>query len=130
MGDFKKILFIRRDNIGDLVCTTPAIRAVRLKYPDALIAVLVNSYNAGAVADNPDVDVVYTYEKTKHAKQKRAFKVVYDNMRVLKSVRSERFDAAVGCGYSYSRRVARFTRLTGARVRIGPVPKGATGLFY
>ncbi|PJA81644.1 MAG: glycosyl transferase, partial [Nitrospirae bacterium CG_4_9_14_3_um_filter_44_28] len=39
----KRIIFIRRDNIGDLVCTTPAIRAVREKYPDAKIGILVNT---------------------------------------------------------------------------------------
>ena len=60
-----RVLFIRRDNIGDLICTTPAIHALRKNFPAAKIGVLVNSYNADAVAGNPDVDEVYIYEKAK-----------------------------------------------------------------
>lgn len=41
-----KILIIRRDNIGDLICTTPLFEAIRQHYPDAYLAALVNSYNA------------------------------------------------------------------------------------
>ena len=39
----KKILIIRRDNIGDLVCTTPAIAELRQKNPDAEIGAWVIS---------------------------------------------------------------------------------------
>ncbi len=35
-----KMLLIRRDNIGDLVCTTPAIAALRAHFPDARLATL------------------------------------------------------------------------------------------
>ena len=35
-----KILLVRNDNFGDLICTTPAIEALRKKYPDAKIRVL------------------------------------------------------------------------------------------
>jgi len=43
--DKKKILLVRNDNVGDLICTTPAIEALRKKYPDAQIDIVVNSYN-------------------------------------------------------------------------------------
>lgn len=117
----RSILFIRRDNIGDLVCTTPAIRAVRLEFPEARIAVLVNSYNAGAVANNPDIDEVYVYEKEKHALSKGGgrLRVFMENLGVIRRIRKERFDVAVGCGYNYSARVARLTWLTGAVQRAG-----------
>jgi len=65
INDIKKILLIRRDNIDDIVCTTPAIHAVRGKYPDAKIGVLINTYNADAVTNNPDIDEVYVYERVK-----------------------------------------------------------------
>ena len=41
--DTSRILLVRRDNIGDLACTTPAIAALRQHYPNAEIAALVNS---------------------------------------------------------------------------------------
>jgi len=61
-----KILVIRRDNIGDLVCTTPLIAALRRAKPGAWIGALVNSYNAPVLERNPDVDAVVTYRKLKH----------------------------------------------------------------
>ncbi|MEK7678611.1 MAG: glycosyltransferase family 9 protein, partial [Deltaproteobacteria bacterium] len=127
----KSVLFIRRDNIGDLVCTTPAMRAVRLKYPEAEIAVLVNSYNADIVRNNPDIDEVFIYEKEKHrAKGKGVLKVLLGQLSVIRKIRSKRFDAAIGCAYSYSPRLARLTYLTGAKLRIGYAPKHGSSRFY
>ncbi|MBM3273219.1 glycosyltransferase family 9 protein, partial [Candidatus Kaiserbacteria bacterium] len=42
----RRILVIRRDNIGDLICTTPLLAALRKQWPHAWIGVLANSYNA------------------------------------------------------------------------------------
>lgn len=61
-----KILVIRRDNIGDLVCTTPLLHALRLRHPDAWIGVLANSYNVVVLQGNPDVNEIFAYRKAKH----------------------------------------------------------------
>ncbi|MDO8788925.1 MAG: glycosyltransferase family 9 protein [Sulfuritalea sp.] len=61
-----KILVIRRDNIGDLVCTTPLISALRQRFPDGWLGALVNSYNAPVLDGNPDLDSVFAYTKAKH----------------------------------------------------------------
>ena len=37
----KKILLVRNDNVGDLICTTPAIEALRKKYPNNQIDIVV-----------------------------------------------------------------------------------------
>lgn len=126
-----KALFIRRDNIGDLVCTTPAIRALRLRYPEMKIGVLVNSYNAGAIRNNPDVDAVYVYEKEKHS-SRGALGVFLNNLGAIRSIRAEGYGAAIGCSYTYSERAARYAYLTGAGLRIGYVPgdKRASRFFY
>ena len=118
----KKILFIRRDNIGDLVCTTPAIRAAREKYPDAKIGVLVNTYNASILENNPDINEFYVYEKAKHVPEKNKLSVWWSNLKVLLGIRRERYDIAIGCG-SYSKRLARYTLHTGAKERIGYLQK-------
>ncbi|MCL4537763.1 MAG: glycosyltransferase family 9 protein [Nitrospirae bacterium] len=118
----KKILFIRRDNIGDLICTTPAIHAVRKKYPDAKIGILVNTYNVDAVRNNPDIDNIYVYEKAKHVPDKSKFSVWLNNLKVLLKIRKEQYDVAIGCG-SYSPRLARYTYMTGAIARIGYLSK-------
>jgi heptosyltransferase-3 len=61
-----RILVVRRDNIGDLVCTTPLISALRARFPEAWLGALVNSYNAAAVAGNGDLSEVIAYTKLKH----------------------------------------------------------------
>jgi ADP-heptose:LPS heptosyltransferase len=61
-----RILVVRRDNIGDLVCTTPLFSALRRRHPDAWIGALVNSYNAPVLHRNPDLDKVVAYTKLKH----------------------------------------------------------------
>ncbi|MDK9701563.1 MAG: glycosyltransferase family 9 protein [Sulfuritalea sp.] len=61
-----KILIIRRDNIGDLVCTTPLIAALRQRFPESWLGALVNSYNAPVLDGNPDLNEVFVYTKAKH----------------------------------------------------------------
>jgi len=128
----ESILFIRRDNIGDLVCTTPAIRAARMQYPKARLCVLVNSYNAEVVANNPDINEIFIYEKEKHRGNKSRLRVLSSNAGLMRRIRRKKFDVAIGCVSSYSPRLARYTFLTGARTRIGYGEKGKSeaGIYY
>ena len=61
-----KILVVRRDNIGDLVCTTPLLAGLRRRHPAAWIGALVNSYNAPVLDRNPHLNAVFAYQKLKH----------------------------------------------------------------
>lgn len=126
----KKFLLIRRDNIGDLICTTPAIHELRRKFPQAKIAVLVNSYNADVVTNNPDIDEIYVYEKAKHVEDRNRFSVWLKNLKVLLRIRRERYDVAIGCGYKYSPNLARYTFLTGAKNKVGYVACGSESFYY
>lgn len=128
-GNVKKILLIRRDNIGDLICTTPAIHALRERFPDAKIGILVNSYNADAVANNSDVDEIYVYEKAKHVEDRGRRLVWLSNFRLLLKVRREKYDVAIACG-SYSPNLARYASLVGAKHRIGYARSGAKSVSY
>lgn len=49
------------DRIGDMFCTTPALRAIRQGYPHARIDLVASPGNRAVVADNPDVDRVFTF---------------------------------------------------------------------
>ena len=123
-----KILFIRRDNIGDLLCTTPAIRAVRGAFPRARIDVLVNTYNADALLGNPDVDDVFVYEKAKHAGGRSFVSTLARNASLLGGIRAGRYDWAIGCG-SASPRLARYVLMTGAVRKVGFTPGTKGGWF-
>ena len=98
--DIAKILIIRRDNIGDLLCTTPAIAALRRRYPRAHIAALVNSYNAPVLANNPDIDKVYAYTKAKHSGG-FALTAWWHEWRVYRHLRRERFDLIIHANPSF-----------------------------
>ena len=91
--DALKILLIRRDNIGDLVCTTPLIGALRRRYPRAHIAALVNSYNRQVLDGHPDLDAVYAYAKAKHRLSGQSRVAIYwDKFVLMLKLRGQRFD--------------------------------------
>lgn len=94
-----RILVIRRDNIGDLVCTTPLLHALRMHFPNAKICALVNSYNVAVLENNPDIDGVYAYPKGKHRPPGMSLARAYwDRMLLLLHLRSLRFDYAILAG--------------------------------
>ena len=87
------ILIIRRDNIGDLVCATPLISALRRRYPQAHIAALVNTYNRQVLEGHPDLDAVYAYTKAKHRLPGQSRMAVYwDRLVLMRKLRAQRFD--------------------------------------
>jgi ADP-heptose:LPS heptosyltransferase len=91
-----KILVIRRDNIGDLVCTTPLISALRRRYPRAHIAALVNTYNRQVLEGHPDLDAVYAYAKAKHRLPGQSRAAIYGNKLALTlKLRAQHFDYAL-----------------------------------
>ncbi len=61
-----RILIVRRDNIGDLACTTPLLAGLRQALPRAWLGALVTTYNAEVLARNPDLDEIFVFEKLKH----------------------------------------------------------------
>lgn len=52
------------NGIGDLLNSTPAIRALRARYPDARLNVLTTRTGAAVLAGSPDVDEVLLFDKT------------------------------------------------------------------
>jgi len=116
----QRILVIRRDNIGDLVCTTPAIAALRARFPDAHIAALVNSYNAEVLAGNPHLDAVHSYTKLKHRDPgQSALGAVWARAKLLFAIRRQRFDVAVLGKSSWDRHGLRLARQCGVARTIG-----------
>lgn len=61
--NYKRILLIRTDRIGDVLLSTPAIKAVRDYYPHAYIALMVSPYARQIVEGNPYLDEVIIYDK-------------------------------------------------------------------
>lgn len=115
-----RLLIIRRDNIGDLVCTTPMIRLLRERFPDARIDVLVNSYNYPVLQSNPAVDQVFQYTKGKHrAPGQLLFTIYWAKLKLFLALRSHRYDLAILPGSVFNKRGVQFARFVGAREVLG-----------
>jgi len=61
MKQFNNILLIRTDRIGDVILTTPAITALRLRYPAAKIYFLTKAYTAPLLEHHEFLDDVIIY---------------------------------------------------------------------
>jgi ADP-heptose:LPS heptosyltransferase len=113
-------LVIRRDNIGDLVCATPLIAALRAKYPDAWIAALVNRYTAPVLENNPDLDAVFSYQKAKHrTSRKTVLGLYWQRLRMLIELRRRAIDCVIPASPGYQASAERFARMVGPRHVVG-----------
>ncbi|HEX8962763.1 MAG TPA: glycosyltransferase family 9 protein [Rhodocyclaceae bacterium] len=113
-------LIIRRDNIGDLLCTTPLLRGLRQRFPGAWIGALVNSYNAPVLAGNPDVDAIYSYDKLKHLPPGRSRAgALFERARMILSLRRRRIDYAILAAPGFQSSALRFARLAAPRHVVG-----------
>ncbi len=115
----RRILVIRKDNIGDVLCTTPALRALRRAFPEAHIAVFVSHHCRAVVEGNPHVDTVYTYTKAKHRPGGLGMPALFRLMRLLLRLHACRFDLAVAMGRPCSRTAGWLAYASGARWRLG-----------
>lgn len=115
MSGRTRFLVVRRDNIGDLVLTTPLIRGLRQGYPDAWIGALVNSYNAPVLYGNPDLDTVYAYDKAKHRPDLPRLQVYANTARLLWRLRAARIDHVILAGPGGQRHSWQLVRWLGAR---------------
>ncbi len=61
---YQKILIIRQSSIGDIILTTPLVRAVRKRFPKAQIDFLVKKEFATLLQHNPHISNVLAYDKT------------------------------------------------------------------
>ncbi len=85
-----KILLIRLRLIGDVVLTTPAIRAIRDVFPDAQLTYVVERYAAPVVEDNPHLDRVLIIPTAQGGLSR-----VSEDFTLAQQLRHERFDIVV-----------------------------------
>ena len=57
-GDFNRILVVKTHGLGDVLMTTPALRALRHRFPKANITYLVGSYSREVLLGNPNIDAI------------------------------------------------------------------------
>ncbi len=79
------ILVIRFSSLGDIVLTTPVLRLVKEKYPDARLYYLTKKSFASVLEDNPSIDRVLLWEEARKDKAHILWTQEYDYLLDLHS---------------------------------------------
>ena len=108
----KKILVIMLRRIGDVILTTPAVRALKKRFPDASLHFLTEPPGAEALAGEPSIDRVLRYEPGPAEGPAASY------VRWLLDVRRERYDWVID--YLGTPRSAMLAFASGAPLRAGP----------
>lgn len=97
MKDVRKLLVIKLDHLGDLLLATPVFRAIKEKYPDVQVDVLINPKAKAIVENNPFIRHTYTYSSIDFDRgNSMVEKNFLDNANAIEAVRAEHYDLAIG----------------------------------
>ena len=116
-----KILLVRLRLIGDVVFTTPLLRALRRTLPDARLTYVVEPAAAPVVANNPHLDEVIVIPK------RAGLARWHDDVSCARRLRAETFDVAIDL--HGGPRAAWLTWACGAPMRIGYRTAGRTWMY-
>jgi lipopolysaccharide heptosyltransferase II len=117
----RRILIVRLRLLGDVVLTTPVIRALRRKFPDAHLSYLVEPAAAAAVSGNPHLNEVIV------APKRRGVARWMDDLALARRLRRERYDLVIDL--HGGPRAAWLAWATRAAVRIGYTITGRAWMY-
>jgi len=106
-----RILIVNVNWVGDVLFSTPLIRAAREKFPDAYIACMVAPRCKEALELNPRLNGIIIYD------EEGAHKGPFGKLKLISYLRSKKFDAAILLHRSLTRALIVF--LAGIPRRIG-----------
>jgi len=115
------ILVVRTDKIGDVVLTTPAIAALRKRYPKARITGVVSLVAAEIYRGSPHLDATIVLDPA-------LYSGFLGFWRLVRKLRAEKAQAVVV--FQANMRVGLAVLFSGARFRIGPLSKWWSWIFY
>ena len=120
----KKILLINPFGIGDVLFTTPVIRAIKEKYPDSFIGYWCNQRVEPLLVSNPRINKIFALSRgdLKKLYQESVLKGIWSAIKLTLAIRKARFDICLD--FSLDHRYSLFAKVTGIRRRIGFDYKG------
>lgn len=107
---YRRILVSRTDRLGDVLLSTPALKALRERYPSSFIAVMVSPYTSQIVQGNPYIDEVIVFDKA-------GLNGFFSTLAFSRRLAKYRFDLAVVLHPTV--RVHFIAFLAGIRERVG-----------
>ena len=88
----KNILIFKLDHIGDVLMITPALRFLRLKYPEAYITVVVGAWSKDILTGNQDVNEILIYDAYWFNGNRDKKLNIKNTWRFIKKIRGRKFD--------------------------------------
>lgn len=116
----KKILIVKLKNIGDVLLTSPCIRALHESFPEAQISALVNEGTEQMLTQHPLLQEVITFPRSKV--KGSVFRRMDGELHFLKGIRSKNFDMVLDL--TSGDRAAWYAWFSGARYRLAHDPQG------
>jgi lipopolysaccharide heptosyltransferase II len=116
-----KVLLVRLRQIGDVIFTTPAVHALRRRFPDAHLTYIVEPAAAPVVIGNPHLDHVIV------APRGDGLGGLLADVRLGRRLRAERYDLAID--FHGGPRASFLTWLSGAPARIGYRVAGRSWMY-
>ncbi len=107
----KKILIVNVNWVGDVLFSTPAIRAIRKKYPDSFISCLLPRRCEALLKNNPYLNELILID------DRRSLFSYAKALKIFFKIRSRHFDAAIF--FHRSRTRIFFIKMAGVPVRLG-----------
>ncbi|KAA3619694.1 MAG: lipopolysaccharide heptosyltransferase II [Calditrichaeota bacterium] len=89
MKPYKKILIIQTAFFGDAILTSPLIREVRKRFPQAQIDLIANSGAMDLFSRNPNIDAVFPFVKKPFVNKILGF------LKLLIQIRREKYECAI-----------------------------------
>jgi heptosyltransferase-2 len=118
--DVKRILFIRIDRIGDMVMSTPALKAIKNAFPTSELTVLASPSNQSLLFNNPYVDKIIVYGQRRKT---------VETIKVLRQLRKHKLYLAIDPYAGYELKTALIPFLSGAEKRVGYASYGREVFF-
>jgi len=115
----KNILIANPFGIGDVLFSTPLIRAFKERNPDAFIGYLCNRRAEPLLSANPDINEVFVYEKDDMKKLWGESKLscVKEFLKLLLRIKKRKFDVLIDL--SLAHQYSLMSSIVGIRTRIG-----------
>src|SRR5688572_5885423 len=119
--EISRIVLIRLRQIGDVIFTTPAIHAIRERFPHARIAYVVEPVAAPVVQGNPHLDEVIVAPRT------GGLTGIREDLRLGARLRRDRYDLTID--FHGGPRASLLTWLSGAPLRVGYEVVGRSWMY-
>jgi predicted lipopolysaccharide heptosyltransferase III len=113
LPEFRNVLLIQLGDVGDVVLTSPSIRAVKETYPEARVSVLVSRPYGCLLGADPNVHDVVEISRIRGS----VFARLREHLAFARKLRQTRYDLVIDL--RTGDRGAILSLLTGAKIRIG-----------